>query len=172
MNTDYQKLIPDNFSADSKVWVFQSDRQFTAEEVKSIKNELSEFKNQWAAHGIRLFSFVDLFFDRFIVMMADGSVVKICGGSTDDSTRFMKKLEKDYSVKLLDRQLLAFIINDKIEIVPMAAIGSKIESGEITGDTLYFNNTILTRQDLTDKWIVPVKDSWLAKRLPQFSDVL
>jgi hypothetical protein len=41
-----------------------------------------------------------------------------------------------------------------------------VENNFIDANTLYFNNTVLTKKELLEKWIVPVKDSWLAKRLP------
>lgn len=172
MNFDYKESIPRNFSGDSRVWIFQSDKQFNQEQTEGISKELTDFNNQWSAHGIRLFSFAKILFNRFIVLMADGSVVKICGGSTDDSTRFMKRLEKEHGVKLLDRQLLAFVINDTIEIVPMTGVDALVKEGKITGETIYFNNTITTRDELLGSWMVPVRESWLSKRLPQLSAAL
>jgi hypothetical protein len=40
-----------------------------------------------------------------------------------------------------------------------------IVHGMITPDTLFFNNVVLNRSELETKWIVPVKESWLARRL-------
>ncbi len=40
-----------------------------------------------------------------------------------------------------------------------------ISNGFITGDTIYFNNLAQTKQDLLDKWLVPVKNSWLSSRI-------
>ena len=34
----------------------------------------------------------------------------------------------------------------------------------IKPETLYFNNTVLTKDDLAEKWLIPVKDSWLGAR--------
>jgi hypothetical protein len=36
-------------------------------------------------------------------------------------------------------------------------------------NTLYFNNTILTKAELETKWIIPLKDSWLASKFPMLS---
>jgi hypothetical protein len=35
----------------------------------------------------------------------------------------------------------------------------------INGDTLYFNNLVQTKKDLENHWIIPVKDSWISKKL-------
>lgn len=171
MDTNIKHLIPDNFSPESKVWIFQSDRRFNEAESADIGNRLALFEEHWNAHGVKLHSFAALFFNQFIVLMADGSVVKICGGSTDASTRFMKKLEDEFSVRLLDRHLLAFMIDDNIRIYKLDQIGAKAEAGVISEETLYFNNTILTKDDLLNRWIVPVRESWLANRIPKLTSI-
>ena len=99
-------------------------------------------------------------------MIADETQVKVGGCSTDSSVRFIKSVEKEYNVKLLDRQTLAFIVKDKILLVPLEDVNLSIENEIINPETLYFNNTILTKKQLLNDWIIPVKDSWLAKRIP------
>ena len=60
---------------------------------------------------------------------------------------------------------LAFVVKDKIELLPLAQIDYALEKGFITGDTLYFNNTVTNKAALASQWIVPVSKSWLAKKL-------
>jgi hypothetical protein len=69
-------------------------------------------------------------------------------------------------VELLDRQTLAFIIKEKVQLLPLSEVNYYIQNELITPDTLYFNNTILTKKDLLKNWIIPVKESWLASRIP------
>jgi hypothetical protein len=61
--------------------------------------------------------------------------------------------------------MLAFIVKERILLLPLAQINKSIEDDIITRDTLYFNNTILTKQELLTHWIIPVRESWLAKRI-------
>ena len=70
---------------------------------------------------------------------------------------------------MFDRQNLAFIIKDKIELLPFSQLEYAVENNFINADTLYFNNTVLSKKEMIEKWIIPVKDSWLAKRLPLLS---
>jgi hypothetical protein len=79
--------------------------------------------------------------------------------------RFIKKMEAQFGISLFDRQTLAFVINDEIQTLPMRELASAVENNFITADTLYFNNTVLTRKDLEDNWLIKVKDSWLARKL-------
>jgi hypothetical protein len=52
----------------------------------------------------------------------------------------------------------------------LSQVNNLLEEGRLTANTLYFNNTILTKKELFKKWIIPVKKSWLAKRVPFLSN--
>ena len=36
----------------------------------------------------------------------------------------------------------------------------------INPDTLYFNNLVDTKEQLENSWIIPVKSSWIANKIP------
>jgi hypothetical protein len=77
----------------------------------------------------------------------------------------IKNIEQDFGVELFDRLMLAFIIQERIQLLPLSKIGSYLDNGLITKNTLYFNNTILTKKELLNNWIIPVKESWLSVRV-------
>ena len=66
---------------------------------------------------------------------------------------------------LFDRQLLGFVVNNKIQVLPLHQIDYAIKNGFINADTLYFNNTVLTKKELAENWLIPVRESWLAKKI-------
>lgn len=166
MNINFQDLIPQDFDNNSRVWVYQSSRIFTVSEALEIEKLLQDFSEEWNSHGDLVKGYANLFFGQFIIIMADESRIKVGGCSTDSSVRLIKNLEQDYHVQLLDRQLLAFIVKERIQLIPLSQVNYSIENNFITQDTLYFNNTILTKKELLNNWIIPVKDSWLAGRIP------
>ena len=166
MNIHFQDLIPKDFDDNSRVWVYQSNRTFSIAETLELEKILENFSKEWHSHGSAVKSYANLFFEQFIVLMADESDVKVGGCSTDASLRFIKNIEEEFNIQLLDRQLLAFIIREKIHLIPLVDVNDSIEDGFIQPDTLYFNNTILTKKELLSHWIIPVKDSWLARRIP------
>ena len=171
MNTQFRKFIPNEYNDNSRVWVYQSDRPFTTDEATRIKEQLKAFGLEWHSHGDTVKNFASLFYDRFIILMADESETVVGGCSTDSSIHFLKNIEKEYQVQLLNRQILAFIIDEKIETIPLEKVNKAIEEELINGETFYFNNTILTKRDLLSKWIIPIKDSWLAGRIPKFTPI-
>lgn len=165
MNINFQDSVPKDFNDNSHVWIYQSNRAFSITEADQIEVLLQNFVKDWTSHGTPVKGFANLFFGQFIILMADETASGVSGCSTDSSVRLMKNIEQDFEVELFDRLLLAFIVKERIQLLPLAQINKSIEDDIITKDTLYFNNTILTKEELLHHWIIPVKDSWLAKRI-------
>jgi hypothetical protein len=166
MNLEYKHLLPDNFSPESKVWVYQSSRLFTMSEALDIESLLSKFSSEWRSHGQEVYAYCNLFFGQFVVLMADETHAGVSGCSTDSSVRFVKQLGEQFRVDFFNRTNLAFLINNKVQIIPMNQLHYALDNYFINPDTLYFNNLVQTKRELENKWIIPVKDSWIASRVP------
>lgn len=164
MNLHFQNLIPEEFNDNSRVWIYQCNRLFTLPEALEIEELLENFTKSWLSHGAKVTGYANLFFGQFIILMADETATGVSGCSTDSSVRLIKNIEQDYNVNLFDRQMLAFIVKERIQLLPLSQLTYAIENGFIDADTLYFNNTVETKQELLNYWIIPVKESWLAKR--------
>jgi hypothetical protein len=165
MNLDYKHLLDDNFHADSRVWVYQSSRLFSLSEAFDIEEMLKDFVQQWKTHGTPVKGEAHLFFGRFIILLADETATGVSGCSTDSSVRMIKDIEQRFAVNMFDRTTLTFYIKDKIELLPLSQLSYAAENGFINADTLYFNNLVQTKAELENNWIIPLKDSWLNKRL-------
>lgn len=165
MNLEYTHLLPDHFSDDSRVWIYQSNRCFTLSEALEIEESLGAFCDQWSSHGAEVTAYVNLFFGQFLIFMSDEKKVTVSGCSTDSSVRFVKELGDEFQVDFFNRTNLSFFIKDKIELLPVAQLQYAFENGFINSDTLYFNNLVLTKKQLENEWIVPIKNSWLSKKL-------
>ena len=165
MNHEYKYLLPGNFSKDSRVWVFQGSRMLTLSEALEAEELINNFCQEWTSHGADVKAYGNIFFGQFLVLMADETNAGVSGCSTDSSVRFVKELEQKFNIDFFNRSNLAFIIKDKIQLLPLNQLSYAYENNFITADTLYFNNTVLNKEQLEDKWIIPVKDSWLANRV-------
>jgi len=169
MNFNYADLLPVEMNGSSRVWIYQSSRLFTVSEVFALEDIFKSFVASWNSHGVPVKGYAKLFFGQFIVLMADEQASTVSGCSTDSSVHMMKEIETRFHVQLFDRKLLAFYIKEKVQLLPMAQLAHGMANGLIHPDTLYFNNTVLTKKELEKNWIIPVKDSWLADRLPAIS---
>jgi len=165
MNLDYTAHIPTDFNDSSRVWIYQGSRLFMISEALEMEAMLADFAAGWKSHGDPVKGFANLFFGHFIILMADETATGVSGCSTDSSVHLVRSIEEKFKVQLLDRQNLAFIVKDKIQLLPLNQLDYAVANNFIDAGTLYFNNTVLTKKDLLEKWIIPVKDSWLAKRI-------
>lgn len=171
MNLSYAHLLPENFPVSSKVWIFQGSRQFTLSEVLQVEERLNAFSAQWHSHGSAVKNFATVFFGQFIVVLADETETHVGGCSTDSLNRAVKDMEAEFNISLLNRQTLAFVVKDKIELLPLGQVSYALGNNFITPDTLYFNNTVQTKEGLENEWIIPIKNSWLAKRFTLPSEI-
>lgn len=171
MNLNYQDLLPAGFAADSRVWIYQSNRLFFVSEVLQIEELLKNFVDNWQSHGSPVKGYGNVFYGQFIVLMADERATGVSGCSTDSSVRLIKHIEEMFNVNMFDRTSLAFVVKDKVQLLPLTQLQYAIDNQFIAPETPYFNNLVQTKDELENKWIVPVKDSWLRGRikLPQGS---
>jgi hypothetical protein len=165
MNLEYKYLLPGSFSPKSRVWVYQSNRMFSLSEALEIEALLNKFSSEWRSHGAEVDAYANLFFGQFVVLMADETRAGVSGCSTDSSVRFIKELGEQFKVDFFNRTNLAFVAKDKIQLLPMSQLHYAMDNFFIDANSLYFNNLVQTKEELENNWIIPVKDSWLSKRL-------
>lgn len=171
MNFNYKHLIPGDFHSTSRVWIYQSSRLFFISEALEIEEMFDQFTNNWQSHGAKVKGSANLLFGQFIVLMADETQAGVSGCSTDSSVRLIKAIEERFKVDMFNRQTLAFIVKEKIQLIPLSQLNYAVENNFIDGETIYFNNLVQTKDELLNNWMIPVKESWLAKRISALQTV-
>lgn len=192
MNAHHNDLLPEDFAGASRVWIYQSPRLFFLSEALQIEEILEAFVRDWQSHGTPVKGYANLFYGQFIVLMADETATGVSGCSTDSSVRLITEIGERFGVNLFDRMMLAFQVDakvgpvdesfvpatgrnslaglrlppaaGKVQMIPLSQLSYALENGFVDGDTLYFNNTVQTKAELEEKWLIPLKDSWLASR--------
>ena len=165
MNLEYTHLLPADFEPASRVWMYQSNRLFTMGEALEIEDMLNDFVSSWQSHGATVKGYGNLLFGQFLVLMADETQSGVSGCSTDSSVKLVKEMETRFKVDMFNRQNLAFVVKEKVQLIPIAQLKYAIDNNFIDMNTLYFNNLVQTKNQLETKWMQPIKDSWLAKKL-------
>ncbi len=152
-----------SFSPQSRVWVYQSDRSFTNDEVQSLQNKLNEFTSQWKAHGHQLDAKADVLYNYFIVFFVDEASAGVTGCSIDASVRIIKEIEQEYGVDLFNRFNMAYRVEDKVVVTNKEDFETLINIKAVGPQTIVFNNMVQTLQEFQDKWEVPFEQSWHGK---------
>ena len=162
---EWKHIIPEDFDDNSRVWIYQSSRIFGLTEALQIESLLEDFVENWKSHGTPVKGYANLIFGQFVVFIADETATGVSGCSTDSSVRVVKEIETLFSTSMFDRLNLAFLKDNKVQMLPLQQLSYAIENGFITGETIYLNNLVQTKKDLLNNWMIPVKNSWLASRL-------
>nr|WP_294941432.1 ABC transporter ATPase [uncultured Mucilaginibacter sp.] len=148
------------FSSQSRVWVYQSDRKLTDAEALQIQVQLDNFTTGWTAHNNQLKAKAGIRYNRFLILIVDESQAGASGCSIDKSVNFMKQLEQQFGLNLFDRFNLAYRDGEEILSVPRQQFENLLKEGKITTETIVFNNLVQNVTELNTKWEVPFKDSW------------
>jgi uncharacterized coiled-coil protein SlyX len=144
----------------SRVWIYQSDKEFTAAQLKTVEELKHVFLQHWETHEKPVKGKMEILHNRFIVITTDEGEERICGGSIDASVRFMKELEQELNVSLLNRMLVAYKKDGKIISCTLPEFEALIRKGEVNRNTIVFNNTVHTVAEFENNWEVPVEKSW------------
>ncbi|MBK6397681.1 MAG: ABC transporter ATPase [Bacteroidetes bacterium] len=153
--------LPSNaLSENSRIWIYQSDRELTSEEQSNLRSELEKFVSEWTAHNVALSGSFEVLHDRFIVIMIDESKTSASGCSIDKCFNFLKKMESQMNVNFMNRLLLAYKDQDAIKLLPKNKFEELLKAGQLTEETIVFNNLIEKKSELKTKWQIPVKESW------------
>ena len=165
MNFEYKHLLPADFSHSSKVWIYQANRLFTISEALQIEEMLHSLVANWKSHGTPVKGYANLFFGQFIILMADEAATGVSGCSIDSSVRIIQQIEKQFGVEIFNWQNLAFVVKDKVQIIPRQQFNYALENNFITPQTLFFNNNVADKKDLEKNWIIPISESWLKTKI-------
>ena len=165
-----QAIAPDllssfeQFHPNSRIWVYQADRELTASEIHDAEKKIQQFASQWQVHGAAANAMGELLFGRFVMFAVDENT-PASGCSIDGSVQFVKQLGNEFQVDFFNRLLICFVHpqSNKIESLPMAEFKKQVKTGEITKSVILFDNTITTLKQLDGEWMIPASESWLFK---------
>jgi len=155
MLVDFSEL-PDN----ARIWIYQSNRNFTDAELSEIETDLSEFLREWTAHGADLRAGYELRYKRFIVIGLDQRMAGASGCSIDASVHFVQQLEQRYGVELLDRMNVSFKQGEYITYKPLKDFKRMAKDRAVNAHTIVFNNLVATKGEYLEHWEVPAAESW------------
>lgn len=143
-----------------------ADRPFTATETENLDKVLANFARIWTAHDKQLKAFAHVRYNRFIVLAVDETQAGASGCSIDKSVHLLKEIEKQLGVSLFNRLLIAYRKGEEIKTTALDELENPINEGEISAETIVFNNAITTLQQLDNEWETPMANCWMARYLP------
>ncbi|GAB5551239.1 MAG: hypothetical protein Sapg2KO_08300 [Saprospiraceae bacterium] len=152
-------VLPDT----TRVWIYQSNRPFTAEESKEITLMAQQFAQRWVSHSQQLKAYATLLHDRFLILMVDESNAGASGCSIDSSVAFVKALQAQYEVNFFDRMRFSFKDGDEVKTLSRADFSQWYQNGKINDQTMVFDTLVKNKAELDQNFVRPLKESWHAR---------
>jgi len=150
------KDLPEN----ARVWVYQSNRKLSEQELTIVETKTSEFLKIWTAHGSDLEAGFEIKYNRFIVIGLNQTNASASGCSIDASVRFIQSLEKEFEIDLLDKMNVTFYNGDFIAHKSLLDFKKMAKARSVSSNTVVFNNLVNTKAEYLENWEVPAKESW------------
>ncbi|MEC4116334.1 MULTISPECIES: ABC transporter ATPase [Myroides] len=144
----------------SRVWIYQSNRKFSDEEVQEIDKVLADFTQEWAAHATPLQASYTIKYNRFIILAVDQEVHAASGCSIDASVGMIQSLEQKYGVDLLDKMNVTYKTGDFIAFKTLLEFKTMVKSKSVSANTIVFNNLVNDLGEFREYWEVPAAESW------------
>ena len=155
MLVDFNSLV-----GSSKIWIYQSNREFSELEMEVIKGKLSDFVSNWKRHGDELRASFDIRHNQFIILGVDEEYNNVSGCSIDASTHIFKQFESEFHIDLFNKLNTAFKDGEHINVVSIGDFQNFVNDQKVDSNTVVFNNTISTKKELDTSWEVSANESW------------
>lgn len=144
----------------ARVWIYQSNREFSNNEVEIIKEKTLDFIENWQRHGDNLKASFCIKYNQFIVLAVDENYNNVSGCSIDASVNLIKSIEKAFSVDLTNKLNISFKDANNINVVTLADFQKYVKQQKIIANTIVFNNMVATKEAFENNWEVPADKSW------------
>ena len=153
------KTMPD----DSRIWIYQSNRDFNDSEIGIINDKTISFLDNWKAHGKDLECSYSIIDKRFIIIAVNESVNPIGGCSIDFSLQLIKDISNTIGIDLLNRLVVNYKIDNRLESLSLSDLKNKIKDGGFSPETIIFNTAINSKSELFNNFEIDIRSSWLSK---------
>lgn len=153
-NRDLFKGYPD----DAQVWIYQSNREMTADEMKEIETKMIQFTDGWTNHGNPMKGTMKVLNPYFLVSTVDPTVLNASGCSVDAFNNHLKDSTEKMNIDFFDRMILTIEEDGKMKQIPFSAIDQH-------HDALLYDPLVTRLKPLRENWPCPVSESNFASVL-------
>jgi hypothetical protein len=141
----------DNFSKNSRIWVYPSNRLLNTEDQKVIRKRLDEFIANWNAHGSPINGAYEIYLNHFIVLAADENQSTVSGCSIDSSVKCIKAIGNELNIDFFNRLM---ILTEKDRQINRVSFDNLSDDSE----TYVFDTSVSNLDDYRKKFKILIGD--------------
>jgi hypothetical protein len=148
----------------SRVWIYQSDRQLSTNEVETIKSKGDIFIKNWTSHEKQMNASIEVEQDVFVIVALDESSAGASGCGIDKLVKFIQAIGSEFKIDFFNRLRIAYINNlGKVDFFNASSINALMEKGILTNDSIIFcNHQVGNLYEMQTNWKQQLSESWLS----------
>lgn len=152
--------------ADARVWVFACDRTLTQDEARPLLEQVDAYLAQWKAHGAPLRCAGTWLHDRFLAIGIDPTVEQASGCSIDDLFRRLRDIGDALGTRIVGGGRVFYRdAQGQVQSASRAEFSALAARGDVTGDTMVFDTSLIRADDWRDRFERRAADAWTAELL-------
>lgn len=152
----------ESLAEQSRIWIYQADRELSPEESDKIATILESFCKDWTAHNNSLKAGYRIAYKRFLILIVDESRNDASGCSIDKSVHAIRNIGTEYGINFFGRTEMGYLMENKLRTLPFHEISQAVKKGTINDKTLFFDTRIATLGELDRNFLKPLGEHWLA----------
>lgn len=145
-------MINLNLPDSSRIWVYQSNRFFSNDEISFVQNKLNGFIQGWNNHGKNLTADARVLSPSFIILAVNESDLNASGCSIDSSVRFVKQIGEELNIDFFDRLKVLIEKDEEFKYVSIHTLTDY-------KDCKTFNTLVQTIGEFKNSFKIPVNQS-------------
>ena len=157
------KVEFDKISDESRIWIYQSNDEFTEYDIDIINTKSDIFVTNWMAHNKELQASYKILNNRFLVIAVNEEFNPIGGCSIDYSLQLLKDISNTINKNLLDRLIVNYRNGSLIKSITLKDLKNNLKNGSISSETVIFNMAVSTKKELLNNFEIKLSSSWLSK---------
>ena len=154
----------DNISPKSKSWIYILSKNIDKNILLDLNAFLIKICKDWKSHGQTTKASYVISNNRFIILFAEDKNL-ISGCSIDKSNKELRKKLNQLKIDLLPNSKIGIFKEDKVEFFKKIDLINLIKNKKILLSQNMINTTINNKESFEKKWVLPLKNSWIAKFL-------
>ena len=154
------ELFP-NISLSARLFVYTSNNFLTPTQLEEFSSSLQAFIESWKAHGAMLDASFKLIANRVLLIVVDEKAQTATGCSIDSLNRHLQSSGIDWFSRnwVLHTSSIP-TLNGSWDVSDLYAFHEKCRNGTISLDEYIINTNVLTVQEMREKLVQKVSESW------------
>jgi len=155
----------DEISDHSRIWIYQINKDLNESEELVLLDSTMGFLASWTAHGSNLKAAAKVVNHRLLIIAVDESASGASGCSIDSKMAFLRELQIKMNIDLFSRDQIFYFENESLKSMELDVFKNKIANGDLSENSIIYNTTIHTKEQLSHSFKIPVKDSWIMRMI-------